>query len=427
MYIVAAAGLPKPRIDHAVVMARFGSECMAVMNILTRKLDVLYGPETGELSLRVGIHSGPVTGGFLKGKRPRFQLFGDTMNTASRIEETSEPGHIHVSDETAQLLRRAGKSKWLLKRESKVHTKGKGELQTYWLDITIRHRRRRRRSSGASSSAVSSSIDSTEGSDRRLALKMLHEADTIGERTKRLVQYNVEVLVPLLKQIVARRRNNSASSGDSCWRPSSVLQNQGTTSASGKMPLEEVKEIIILNEFDARAAKNQQRFQEVDISQTVVSQLQLYVTCIAQRYQQNPFHNFDHASHVVAAVMKFMSRIVAPSDIDSEEGEGIPNKTSAAAAVLHDHTYGIVSQWSLIPTRGYFETSSSCAYTLTRVARLLQTSDPITQFACAFSALIHDVDHPGVPNPQFIKEQAELATLYKARSVAEQNSFDIGK
>ena len=65
--------------------------------------------------------------------------------------------------------------------------------------------------------------------------------------------------------------------------------------------------------------------------------------------------------------------------------------------------------------------------TLIHVARLLQTSDPITQFACAFSALIHDVDHPGVPNPQFIKEQAELATLYKARSVAEQNSFDIGK
>ena len=53
------------------------------------------------------------------------------------------------------------------------------------------------------------------------------------------------------------------------------------------------------------------------------------------------------------------------------------------------------------------------------------TSDPLTQFACVFSALIHDVDHPGVPNSQLVKEGSKIAAVYKGKSVAEQNSVDI--
>lgn len=53
------------------------------------------------------------------------------------------------------------------------------------------------------------------------------------------------------------------------------------------------------------------------------------------------------------------------------------------------------------------------------------TSDPLTQFACVIAALIHDVDHAGVPNPQLALERPDLASTYKNRSVAEQNSFDI--
>lgn len=48
-----------------------------------------------------------------------------------------------------------------------------------------------------------------------------------------------------------------------------------------------------------------------------------------------------------------------------------------------------------------------------------------TQFACAFAALIHDVDHTGVPNAQLVKENAEVAELYNNRSVAEQNSIEL--
>jgi hypothetical protein len=80
------------------------------------------------------------------------------------------------------------------------------------------------------------------------------------------------------------------------------------------------------------------------------------------------------------SVVKLLSRIVAP-DIDqfSESADGM-------ASSLHDHTYGI-------------------------------TSDPLTQFACVFSALIHDVDHQGVPNAQLVKEKAVVATVYNGQSV----------
>jgi 3'5'-cyclic nucleotide phosphodiesterase len=53
------------------------------------------------------------------------------------------------------------------------------------------------------------------------------------------------------------------------------------------------------------------------------------------------------------------------------------------------------------------------------------TSDPLTQFTVVFCALIHDVDHTGVSNGQLVKEKAHIATLYKNKSVAEQNSIDL--
>ena len=89
------------------------------------------------------------------------------------------------------------------------------------------------------------------------------------------------------------------------------------------------------------------------------------------------------------SVSKLLSRIVAPEEILRQEEEG-----ANLAASLHDHTYGI-------------------------------TSDPLTQFACVLSALIHDTDHAGVSNGQLIKERSGLAKTFKGKSVAEQNSITL--
>jgi class 3 adenylate cyclase len=114
---VAVTGLPDPRKDHAVAMARFSRDCMTRMRSLCKQLEVTLGPDTGDLAMRMGIHSGPVTAGVLRGERSRFQLFGDTMNTAARMEHTGLRDKIQVSQETADLLIAAGKSSWLSKRE----------------------------------------------------------------------------------------------------------------------------------------------------------------------------------------------------------------------------------------------------------------------------------------------------------------------
>lgn len=78
---LAVTGLPDPQPNHAVIMARFASECQQAMNQITKQLVVHLGPDCCDLRMRFGLHSGPVTAGVLKGDRARFQLFGDTVNT----------------------------------------------------------------------------------------------------------------------------------------------------------------------------------------------------------------------------------------------------------------------------------------------------------------------------------------------------------
>lgn len=56
------------------------------------------------------------------------------MNTAARMESSSLRNRIHVSEKTAELLTVGGKSSWLKKREVKINPKGKGEMQTYWVE-----------------------------------------------------------------------------------------------------------------------------------------------------------------------------------------------------------------------------------------------------------------------------------------------------
>ena len=71
------------------------------------------GPGTGDLKARVGLHSGQVTAGVLRGAKARFQLFGDTVNTAARMQTSASLNRIHVSEETAELLRQANKHHWV--------------------------------------------------------------------------------------------------------------------------------------------------------------------------------------------------------------------------------------------------------------------------------------------------------------------------
>ena len=63
---LAVAGLPDPRKDHAMIMARFSRDCLDKFHQVTRMLEVTLGPDTADLGLRVGLNSGPVTAGVLR-------------------------------------------------------------------------------------------------------------------------------------------------------------------------------------------------------------------------------------------------------------------------------------------------------------------------------------------------------------------------
>eukprot|EP00934_Nitzschia_sp_Nitz4_P003659 Nitzschia sp. Nitz4//scaffold84_size84139//67428//72955//NITZ4_005210-RA/size84139-processed-gene-0.21-mRNA-1//-1//CDS//3329559069//3649//frame0 len=132
---MAVTGIPNEQPDHAVRMARFATECKEKMEEITTELTGTLGDGTDDLALRTGMHSGEVTAGVLRGEKGRFQLFGDTVNTASRMESTGTPRKIQVSQSTADELIFAGKEAWLTPREDQVYAKGKGHLQTYFLNV----------------------------------------------------------------------------------------------------------------------------------------------------------------------------------------------------------------------------------------------------------------------------------------------------
>lgn len=76
---MAVTGVPKAQPKHALIMCKFAADCREKMNELTTSdLSAKLGLGTADLKLRIGLHSGPVTAGVLRGQKARFQLFGDT-------------------------------------------------------------------------------------------------------------------------------------------------------------------------------------------------------------------------------------------------------------------------------------------------------------------------------------------------------------
>ncbi len=128
-------GVPEPREDHAVIMAQFADDCRYLANEVFFKLRNKIDASVGGLSLRIGIHSGSVTAGVLRGLKSRFELFGDTINTASRMESTGVPNMIQVSEQTAECLIKRGLESWVKARTDVILAKGKGYLRTFWLEI----------------------------------------------------------------------------------------------------------------------------------------------------------------------------------------------------------------------------------------------------------------------------------------------------
>ncbi|MBK7584407.1 MAG: adenylate/guanylate cyclase domain-containing protein [Myxococcales bacterium] len=119
---MAVAGVPTPRKDHAVAVA---SMALELRNVATG-----FRTPTGEpVQVRIGINSGPVVAGVIGTKKFSYDLWGDTVNTAARMEAHAEPGTIQVTERTYERLR----TQFHFELRGTIDVKGKGEMKTYVL------------------------------------------------------------------------------------------------------------------------------------------------------------------------------------------------------------------------------------------------------------------------------------------------------
>jgi adenylate cyclase len=119
---MAASGLPISRDDHADAAVEMGLEMIKALERVRLKLQL-------PLKMRVGIHSGPVAAGIIGQNRFLYDVWGDTVNLASRLEASGQPSAVHLSDDTAKLLKKT----FPLQSTGGVDIKGKGMIESHLL------------------------------------------------------------------------------------------------------------------------------------------------------------------------------------------------------------------------------------------------------------------------------------------------------
>jgi adenylate cyclase len=121
---LAVGGLPGTRADHVVAVAELALgmvEAVARLNVSTGR----------DWRIRIGIHTGPVVAGVIGTRKFVYDVWGDTVNVASRLESSSEPNRIHVSEPVAHTLRAI----FELEPRGTLELKGKGETASYFLRV----------------------------------------------------------------------------------------------------------------------------------------------------------------------------------------------------------------------------------------------------------------------------------------------------
>ena len=119
---MAVAGIPKPKKNHVELAANLALDMQESMKQLTDR-------EGKEFQIRVGLHTGPLVAGVIGKMKFAYDVWGDTVNIASRMESHGAPGEIHVSSSVYQRLNNGYK----FKKRGDIEIKGKGKMLTYWL------------------------------------------------------------------------------------------------------------------------------------------------------------------------------------------------------------------------------------------------------------------------------------------------------
>ena len=380
------------------------------------------------------------------------------MNTTARIESTGKKNRIHISKETADLLKEAGKSHWVSLREDKVHAKGKGELVTYWLNVANGSKAYAARKSSLSNSAsttMSGEIishssssnssgskydkdgtnttvapDSSEFSNSDHGISDLQSSSPQQSKTslndapkpkyfsqaqkqgtsrtnnmkrERLVSWNVEILAAYLKKMVAKRQQRQRHLQRGKFSKSTLLAD------------------------DVKAIETQFRQRQEQQNQNVDGD---YNSVLNEVVEIVTFPNDEENCKIDSDPSTSVSSCDSNIELSREVMTQLRRYVSSIASLYHDndfHNFEHASHVTLSVTkllgricdRGQLD-DDGCHDQTYGIS-----SDPLTQFAVVLSAIIHDADHRGVPNMTLVQEEHPLAHKYHGKSVAECNSIDL--
>ena len=208
---------------------------------------------------------------------------------------------IHISQETADLLIAAGKNHWIIPREDVVVAKGKGELRTFWLLP-------REDMAGTSTKASSETHEDANSQDiapepeQPSALPMSHVKN---DKIQRMIDWNCDILLQLLRLIGAKRQASRRSSAHGNMIETELDHIERDISEGG-LPVDEIVEVIHLPEFDSSAYEKDPRF--VEIGEAVEAQLHSFVTIIASMYRYEPILFQD--DHCFVTLYGYRSRML---------------------------------------------------------------------------------------------------------------------
>lgn len=127
---MAAGGLHTPKISEPSDVIRAGIEMQAF--IIKRKQEN-QAKGLPAFSMRIGIHSGPVVAGIVGIKKFQYDIWGDTVNTASRMESSGKEGKINISESTYNLVKNS--NDFAFESRGKIETKGKGLIEMYFVEL----------------------------------------------------------------------------------------------------------------------------------------------------------------------------------------------------------------------------------------------------------------------------------------------------